>query len=103
MIAWYGMNMPNRISVNTRLAYGNFHRERTNPFIDPSIAEMTAAGIASRKVRPSGAARASHAVAQLPKPVFPSASVCQGQRAGHAHDVTALTSDGGLRLVTTST
>src|SRR5450756_1169044 len=33
--AWYGMNIPKRISVNTRLAPRKRHRESTKPFIEP--------------------------------------------------------------------
>ena len=40
--AWYGMNMPNRISVNTTSAPGNRQRDRTNPLADPISDEMSA-------------------------------------------------------------
>src|SRR5665647_3706933 len=38
------MNMPNRMSVKTRVAPRKRHFESTNPFIEPSIAEMIDAG-----------------------------------------------------------
>ena len=49
--AWYGMNMPNRISVNTRSAPGKRQRDSTKPFAAPMTEEITATGMASWKVR----------------------------------------------------
>ncbi len=43
--------MPKSISVKTTFAPGKRHRESTNPFIAPSIEEITAAGMAISMVR----------------------------------------------------
>ena len=48
--AWYGMNIPNRKKVKTRLAPGKRHFERTKPFSEPRIVEMTVAGMTSLKL-----------------------------------------------------
>src|SRR5215475_5582948 len=41
------MNIPNRISGNTKSAPGKRHLLSTNPFMAPSIEEISAAGMAS--------------------------------------------------------
>src|SRR6266545_5014507 len=46
-IAWYGMNMPNRISGKTKSAPGNRHFDRTNPLAAPRTEEITLTGTAS--------------------------------------------------------
>src|SRR5215475_2673008 len=63
--AWYGMNIPNRISVNTRSAPGNRQRESTNPLAAPIRDEITATGITSSKVRMNDGPKASQALTQL--------------------------------------
>jgi hypothetical protein len=45
------MNIPNRMNANTRFAPGNRQRASTNPFTDPIIEEMIAAGTASNSDR----------------------------------------------------
>src|SRR2546423_10018335 len=62
--AWYGMNMPNRISVNTASAPGKRHRDSTNPLADPISDEISATGIASSKVRTNDGPSAVHALPQ---------------------------------------
>src|SRR5450756_268987 len=91
--AWYGMNIPNRMSVNTRFAFGKRHRDSTNPFIEPRNEEMIAAGTTICTVRRIAGDRVVHAACQLT-----SVQTCgQAQaRAGEA-------SPTPLKLVTTST
>ena len=50
IIAWYGMNIPNRKNAKTKSAPGNRHFERTNPFSEPRMQERIVAGIASLKL-----------------------------------------------------
>src|SRR5438034_11764494 len=64
MTAWYGMNIPNRISVNTTSAPGKRHRDSTNPFAEPISDEMRATGIASSNVRMNDGPSAVHALVQ---------------------------------------
>src|SRR5659263_377610 len=45
------MNIPKSINVKTTFAPGKRHLESTNPFIAPSIEEITAAGMAISMVR----------------------------------------------------
>src|SRR4051794_3725841 len=87
--AWYGMNMPNRISVKTTLAYGKRQRDSTKPFIEPRNAEMIDAGMTMAKVRPSAGARVSQALAQ------PAVSHVVGK----SQAVEGSASDGPLKLV----
>ena len=63
MTAWYGMNMPNRISVNTTSAPGKRQRDSTKPLAAPSSEEITATGMASSKVRRNDGPSAVHAFA----------------------------------------
>src|SRR5262245_23720605 len=60
--AWYGMNMPNRISVNTTSAPGNRQRDSTNPLAAPMNDEISATGIASSKVRTNDGWSVAHAL-----------------------------------------
>src|SRR5690606_20242344 len=91
--AWLGMNIPNRISVNTRSAYGKRHRASTKPFIDPRNEEITAAGTTIWIVRHSAGDSASHAPFQL----------SSTHTSGRFHARTAAASAGPLKLVTTRT
>src|SRR6218665_2682840 len=98
------MNIPKRMSVNTRFACGNRHSEKTKPFIDPSMLEMSAAGIVIARVRSSAGASVFQARVQLSNPVGPpSVADSQGQRMGRFQLVAGFTSDGALRLVMMST
>src|SRR5665811_753482 len=63
--AWYGMNIPNRMSVNTRFAFGKRHRDSTNPFIEPRNEEMIAAGTTICTVRRIAGERVVQAARQL--------------------------------------
>ena len=56
------MNIPNRMNANTRFAPGNRQRASTNPFADPIIDEMIAAGIASDSDRTMYGCSTSHAL-----------------------------------------
>src|SRR5947199_6296096 len=60
--AWYGMNMPNRISVKTASAPGNRQRDSTNPLAEPISDEISATGMASSKVRRNDGPSAVHAL-----------------------------------------
>src|SRR4051794_10890801 len=91
------MNIPNRISTNTRLDSGNRHRLSTKPFIDPSIDEMAAAGAASSNDRQSGACNRSHAVFQ------PSVVHSHGQPPGSDQAAEAEIAPFSLKLVITRT
>src|SRR3954470_4568689 len=64
MTAWYGMNMPKRISVNTTSAPGKRHRDSTKPLAAPISDEITATGMASWKVRKKAGLNAVHAFSQ---------------------------------------
>src|SRR5690554_2999759 len=98
------MTIPNRMKMNTHTARENRQRDSTKPFIAPRNDETSAAGMASMKVRPMAGESASHAIAQLSKPVGPpGATDSHGQRTGSPHELAGLTSCGGLRLVTMST
>ena len=63
--AWYGMNMPNRISVKTRFAPRNVHRESTNPLSEPRKAAMIADGMTICTVRQIAGDSAVHAACQF--------------------------------------
>src|SRR4051794_4161000 len=60
--AWYGMNIPNRISVNTMSAPGKRQRDSTKPLAEPIREEITATGMASSKVRTNDGPSAVHAL-----------------------------------------
>src|SRR3954469_6492512 len=91
--AWYGMNMPNRISVNTTSAPGKRHRDSTNPFAAPMIEEIRATGMANSKVRRKAGWSAVHALLQ-------DATVhCDGK----FHWLVTPMSEPALKLVTIST
>src|SRR5665647_3884752 len=59
------MNIPNRMSVKTRFAPRKRHFESTNPFIEPSIAEMIEAGTTIVTLRRMAGERAVQAVRQF--------------------------------------
>src|SRR5665647_3605446 len=59
------MNIPNRMSVKTRFAPRKRHFESTNPFIEPSIAEMIDAGTTMATLRSMAGESVVHARIQL--------------------------------------
>src|SRR5690606_8509988 len=91
--AWYGMNMPNRISVKTRSAPRKRHRDNTNPFIEPRNAEINDAGMTRPNVRQNESDSVLHARSQ------PAVS----QFSGNDHAVSGEMSAPVLKLVTNST
>lgn len=91
--AWYGMNMPNRMSVKTTFAPGKRHLERTKPLALPSIAEMIADGTTSRSERTRPPLSWLHALTQFP------VSQCSGR----SHVVVGEASAPSLKEVTTRT
>ena len=93
MTAWYGMNIPKRKSVNTVVAPGKRHREKTKPFIEPRIDESTAAQTARMSERTSEGMSRSIAVDQPSKEM----------RLGRAQASAGLTPPEGLKLVTMRT
>src|SRR5262245_52902620 len=93
MIAWYGMNIPNRMKAKTRFAYGNRQRASTNPLIEPIIDEMIAPGIARASERTMYGCSTSHALRH-------GSSV---QVVGRFHCAAAVVSADVLKLVTTTT
>src|SRR4051812_14400031 len=62
--AWYGMNIPNRISVKTTSAPGKRHRDSTKPLAEPRNDEIRATGMANSKVRRNDGCNAVHALSQ---------------------------------------
>src|SRR5690349_7777739 len=64
MTAWYGMNIPNRISVNTTSAPGKRQRDSTKPLAAPISDEMMATGMASWNVRKNESRSDDHALTQ---------------------------------------
>jgi hypothetical protein len=54
MIAWYGINIPNRKVVKMKVDPLNFHFANTKPLIDPIIAEMIEDWITKNAVLPIG-------------------------------------------------
>ena len=93
MTAWYGMNMPNRISVNTTSAPGKRQRDSTNPLAAPISDEISATGIASWNVRRNDGSSAFQALAQEAKV----------QCSGRFHWPLTPISLPALKLVTSST
>src|SRR5690349_8463616 len=93
MTAWYGMNMPNRISVNTTSAPGKRQRDSTKPLAAPISEEITATGMASWNVRKNESRSDDHALTQ-------DAVV---QCSGRFHWLVTPMSPPDLKLVTIST
>src|SRR4051794_34355682 len=91
--AWYGMNMPNRISVKTTSAPGKRQRESTKPFAAPITEEIRATGMASSNVRMNEGFNEVQAFAQ-------DAVV---QCVGRFHWLVTPMSEPALKLVTIST
>ena len=91
--AWYGMNIPNRISVKTMSAPLKRQRASTKPFIEPRNDEMIAAGMTIWNVRHSDGDRACHAPVQ-----FSVTHTC-----GRFHARAGEASPWPLKLVTMST
>src|SRR5665647_513484 len=58
------MNIPKSINVKITFAPGKRQRERTNPFMAPSIEEITAPGMAISRVRPRAGLSSVHAADQ---------------------------------------
>ena len=52
MIAWYGINIPNKNKVKIKFEPLNFHFAKTNPFIEPITAEIIDDWITKKRVRP---------------------------------------------------
>ena len=91
--AWYGMNMPKRISVKTKSAPGNRHFDSTNPFAAPRIDEISAAGTAITMLFRNPSRMTGHT----------SRNVSMESESGRFHICDGLTSDGSLNAVMINT
>src|SRR5215470_6157733 len=91
-MAWYGMNIPKRISGNTASAPGKRHLLSTNPFIAPSFEEISAAGMASIMLLRKPSCSFGQTAAKL----------ANDSDAGSSHILETLTSAGCLNAVMTS-
>src|SRR5665811_138444 len=87
------MNIPNRMSVKTRFAPRKRHFESTNPFIEPSIAEMIDAGTTMATLRRMAGESVVHATLQFSRV----------HEVGRFQARVAAASPGPLKLVTTRT
>ena len=70
MIAWYGINIPNRNSIKIKFEPRKRHLANTNPFIDPIIAEMIDDWNTKKAVRPKETFKLSQTGFQAEKSNF---------------------------------